>query len=159
MKRVTLVFVTASLTTGCASIVNGTNQVISVETRYQGSQVVGASCELVNPKGTYFVTTPGTVTINRAYDNLSVKCEKEGMHPGLATAISITKPMAFGNILLGGIVGAAVDAGSGAAYDYPSLIRVNMGGLIAPPTPVAAEKPSTAEKPILKTLTGPFVQW
>jgi hypothetical protein len=159
MKRIVLLLAVANFVTGCASIVNGTNQVVSVETRYGGAQVVGASCELVNPKGTYFVTTPGTVTINRAYDNLNIKCDKDGMHPGLTTVASNTKPMAFGNILIGGIVGAAVDAGSGAAYDYPSLIRVNMGGLIDPPAPVAAQKPATNERPVLKPLSGPFVQW
>ncbi len=34
--------------------------------------------------------------------------------------------MAFGNILFGGIIGGAVDAGSGAAYDYPANIVVHL---------------------------------
>ena len=43
--------------------------------------------------------------------------------------------MAFGNILLGGVIGAGVDIGTGAAYDSPSLITVQMGesGTVAPP--------------------------
>lgn len=117
----------ATLLSGCASIVNGSNQVISVEARNKGQQVSGASCSLINPKGTFYVTTPGTVTIHRAYDDLNVKCEKDGMQPGIASVKSTTKGMAFGNILFGGIIGAAVDAGSGAAYDYPTLITVIMG--------------------------------
>lgn len=117
----------ASLITGCASIVNGTNQVVSVEARHKGQQVVGAQCSLINPKGTFYVTTPGTVTINRAYDDLNVKCEKDGMQPGLVAVKSSTKGMAFGNILFGGFIGAAVDTSSGAAYDYPTLISVIMG--------------------------------
>jgi len=32
--------------------------------------------------------------------------------------------MAFGNILAGGIIGAAVDVGTGSAYDYPPSIEV-----------------------------------
>jgi hypothetical protein len=34
--------------------------------------------------------------------------------------------LAFGNILFGGLIGAAVDVGTGAAYDYPSPIIVNL---------------------------------
>lgn len=32
--------------------------------------------------------------------------------------------MAFGNLLFGGVIGAGVDIGTGAAYDYPNLISV-----------------------------------
>ena len=113
--------------TGCASIVNGSNQVLSVETRNSAGPVIGANCKLENPKGVYYVTTPGTVSVNRAYDELNVKCEKAQEQPGLASVKSNTKAMAFGNIIFGGVIGAAVDVGTGAAYDYPMLITVLMG--------------------------------
>jgi hypothetical protein len=61
---------------GCASIVNGTSQVISVETRIKGEPVAGASCKLQNDKGVFYVTTPGTVNVHRAYGDLAVRCEK-----------------------------------------------------------------------------------
>jgi hypothetical protein len=32
--------------------------------------------------------------------------------------------MMFGNILAGGIIGGAIDAGTGAGYDYPTTITV-----------------------------------
>lgn len=126
MKKAAVAVMTIALT-GCASIVNGNNQVVSIETRHKGQQVAGATCTLVNPKGTFYVTTPGTVMVHRAYDDLNVKCEKDGMQPGLTNVKSSTKPMAFGNIIFGGMIGAAVDAGSGAAYEYPTLISVIMG--------------------------------
>lgn len=127
--RSTLIVVVASTTlaSGCASIVGGTGQVVSVETHQAEHPVEGARCEMVNSKGTYYVTTPGTVTISRAYGNLNVRCDKDGMEAGKATVISATKPLAFGNILFGGAIGVAVDTTSGAAYDYPELIRVSMG--------------------------------
>jgi hypothetical protein len=65
--------------------------------------------------------------VRRSYDDLIVRCEKETYEPGFVTVKSFTKAMAFGNILFGGIVGGAVDVASGAAYDYPSLITVEMG--------------------------------
>ena len=120
----TLMIAGVSMMTGCASIVNGNNQVVSVEARHKGQPVTGAACKLDNGKGTFFVTTPGTVTVLRSYDDMNVKCEKEGTHSGIAAVKSSTKPMAFGNLIFGGVIGAAIDAGSGAAYDYPSLITV-----------------------------------
>jgi hypothetical protein len=129
------------LTTGCASIVGGANQSISLETRTStGEQITGVNCKLENPKGTWFVTTPGSVTIHRAYDDLSIYCTKAGEQAGVASVKSSTKGMAFGNLLFGGVVGAGVDMATGAAYDYPTLITVQLGSTttIVPP----ASKPA-----------------
>jgi hypothetical protein len=113
---------------GCASIVSGTNQPVSVETHsVDGKQIAGASCKLSNNKGTWFLTTPGSTTVHRSFQDLSVLCEKEGQPSGLMMVKSSTKPMAFGNLLFGGVIGAGVDVGTGAAYDYPTLIQVRMG--------------------------------
>lgn len=122
-----LVIASTSLASGCASIVGGTTQVVSVETHNAEHAVEGARCEMVNSKGTFYVTTPGTATISRAYGDLLVRCEKEGMDAGKATVVSATKPLVFGNVLIGGVIGAAVDTSSGAAFDYPEVIRVIMG--------------------------------
>jgi len=121
------------LASGCASIVTGQNQSLSVETRQKAAIVPGASCKLSNDKGTWFVTTPGSTTVQRSYEDLAVRCEKDGFDPGLVTAPSSTKAMAFGNIIFGGIIGAGVDIYTGSAYDYPSLITVEMGQTIMLP--------------------------
>jgi hypothetical protein len=113
--------------TGCASIVSGTSQVVSVETLQPSGKVVGASCKLENDKGVYYVTTPGTVTVHRAYGDMNVKCEKDGIAPGMTTVKSSTKGMLAGNLLFGGPIGVGVDAASGAAYDYPALFQIMMG--------------------------------
>ena len=108
--------------TGCASITTGQNQTISVQTYPEG-----AKATLRNDKGTWYVPkTPGSVTVLRAYGDLQVTCEKEGYTPKTLSVKSCTKGMAFDNLLAGGIIGAAVDVGTGSAYDYPSLIEVNL---------------------------------
>lgn len=115
------------LTPGCASIVEGKRQAISIETRAEGKPIAGASCRLENRRGAWLLTTPNVAEVQRDYEDLVVRCELDGHDPGITTAKSSTKGMAFGNILFGGIIGAAVDVGSGAAYDYPSIIRVELG--------------------------------
>lgn len=116
---------------GCASIVSGHNQSISVDATSDSGQVVGALCTLTNNKGTWYVTTPGTTTVHRSYGDLGVRCEKKSDSPGIASVKSHTKGMAFGNILFGGIIGAGVDMKTGAAYDYPTLITILMGRTIS----------------------------
>ena len=108
------------LCSGCASIVSGTIQSISVDT--PGCEA--ASCQLTNDKGTWYVKTPASVSVSRAYGNLTVVCSKEGFPSATTTVASSTKGMAFGNILFGGVIGAGVDIGTGAAYDYPVVISV-----------------------------------
>jgi len=133
--------IAASTTTGCASIVTGQNQALSVETKAStGDALAGSNCKLMNDKGTWFVVTPGSVTVNRSYNDLNVTCAKDGHEAGVATAKSSVKAMAAGNIIFGGVIGAAVDAGTGAAFDYPSLIQVIMGKSIMLGTPPAEEK-------------------
>jgi hypothetical protein len=126
------------LGSGCASIVSGQNQSVSVETRTkQGQSLLGANCKLTNNKGTWFVTSPGSVTVRRSYEDMLINCDKEGQEPGIASAKSSTKAMAFGNILFGGGIGAGVDIATGAAYDYPTLFTVVMGSntkIVPPPS-------------------------
>ncbi|WP_426208493.1 hypothetical protein [Massilia sp. TWP1-3-3] len=137
------------ITPGCASIVSGTSQIISVETLSDAGKVDGASCKLQNDKGVYFVTTPGTVTVRRAYGDMNVKCEKAGFPTGMASVKSKTKGMMAGNIIFGGVIGVGVDAASGAAYDYPVLLQIKMNDAVAnsvlPPSTSAAPSAAPAQ--------------
>jgi len=147
MNRINFVVLlsVSMLGSGCASIVSGHNQSVSVETRSkQGQAVMSANCKLSNNKGTWFVTSPGSVTVNRSFEDLLVNCEKENQEPGLAAVKSSTKAMAFGNIIFGGVIGAGVDVATGAAYDYPTMITVLMGEKISIDTP-PADKAKEAE--------------
>jgi len=148
MFRITLAVVAACLSTGCASIVSGQNQSLSVTAKNNGADVVGAKCQLSNDKGTWFATTPGSIMVRRSYSDLAITCTADGAAPGVLTVKSFTKGMAFGNILFGGIIGAGVDMSTGAAYDYPALINVDLGQTttLAAPQTAAAAKPAEPAK-------------
>lgn len=116
---------------GCASIMDGTKQTLSVATYSVGGStydhtVADALCTLKSNKGTWFVTAPGTVTVSRDYDDLNVACTKPGFRPGVRIVASHTKGLEYGNLLFGGIIGTGIDMGDGAAFDYPYLITVPM---------------------------------
>ena len=151
---------------GCASIVSGVNQPVSVETKLNGESLVGAACKLSSNKGTWFVTTPGQVMLHRGYQDLSITCEKSGLASLTTTASSHVRAIAFGNILFGGIIGVAVDAGDGAAFDYDDLISIEMGtkpvhieGMLEPISPPPPSTPaiiisSPSPTPVASTAPG-----
>lgn len=121
------------LTSACATITTGGTQPITVT-----SDPAGASCQLqregavvgaVNP-------TPGTVTVSRSTRDITVRCEREGRQPGLTALPAGFQPMTLGNILVGGVIGIAVDAASGAMGQYPPNVHVAL------PPAVTAEAPS-----------------
>ena len=103
---------------GCASITESKNQSMSVST----GEVTGAMCTLSNSKGSYYVTSPGTVMVRNACDQLAISCTKEGYvpaNPNAGTVQDKAKSMAWGNIIFGGIIGIAVDRSTGAGCQYP----------------------------------------
>ncbi len=117
--------------TGCASITGSSTQNISIQTRApDGKEVKEAQCDLINKRGTYFLTSPGTIMISRSNDDLTITCRKEGFENGRAGVVSNTKGSMFGNIILGGGIGAIVDHNNGSAYEYPSFVQVVMGSNI-----------------------------
>jgi hypothetical protein len=130
MKIVTLAaFAAISLfVSGCATIVDGSKQSVSVAT----TPVQGARCTLKNTEGTWYITTPGSTTVHKTKNDMSVDCTKDGYADGHQMAVAHFGGATFGNIVLGGGVGAIVDAASGANYYYDSPITVPLGEPVSP---------------------------
>jgi hypothetical protein len=110
-------------TGGCATVVKGTTQAISVET-----EPPGATCRLFREGATIAVVnlTPGSVTIGKDKDAVDVRCELDGHLPSSESLESSFQGWTLGNAVLGGLIGVAIDAGSGAMREYPTSIRVRL---------------------------------
>ena len=119
MRNNIILLIVLVLLNGCASITESKNQSMSVST----GDVTGAMCTLSNSKGSYYVnSTPGSVMVRNACDQLTVTCIKEGYvptNPGAGSVQDEAKGMAWGNIVFGGIIGIAVDRSTGAGCSYP----------------------------------------
>lgn len=120
--------------TGCASITGSKLQPLSVQTVLDNQEVSGIGCTLTNDAGKWFVTTPGTVTVQKSTGDLSVQCRKEGSVTGSEVAVSKATGSVWGNILVGGVIGYAVDRNTGAGFDYPTVITVSLRSLNPVPT-------------------------
>lgn len=109
---------TVTLTTGCATIVKGTTQVIPVSSEPTGARV--------SVDGSASGTTPTSVTLSRKSNHM-VTIEKDGYQ---SESVAITKSMSAavaGNIIAGGFIGWGVDAVSGAQYNLnPATVSVRL---------------------------------
>jgi hypothetical protein len=104
---------------GCATIVTGMSQGVTVE-----SDPSGATCSVTRGKEELaaIASTPAQVTLSKGWSDLAVDCTKEG-HVASKTVVSSSfQPWTLGNILIGGVVGIVIDAGSGAITEYPKVI-------------------------------------
>ncbi len=119
------VAVAVMLMSGCAAIVGGMHQPVAVSMQTgDGDPIDGANCRLQNSKGTWYVTTPGSVTIHRGHDNLRVSCSKPTTGAGEMTQRSTVSGWVFGNLVLGGLIGLIVDLGTDAGFNYPDSLLV-----------------------------------
>lgn len=144
MKHVLAPALAILLLSGCASITNGKMQPVSVNAvNKAGEDVEDAKCSLLNDKGTWYVTTPGSVMIQKSYGDMTITCKKKGTNNGVASVKSGANGGVFGNIVAGGLIGYAVDASNGAGFDYPTNITVEMGKT----TVIAPQKAASAEQP------------
>ncbi len=110
--------------TGCASITGSSLQPVSVQTVQGNKEVAGVGCTLTNDAGKWFVTTPGSVTVNKSTGDMAVDCEQDGDLVGHETVVSKSNGAVWGNIIAGGGIGYIIDRNTGAGFDYPTSITV-----------------------------------
>jgi hypothetical protein len=123
---------------GCASIASGTSQSINVN-----SEPGEADCTLTRggrELGT--VKTPGPVKVKRESKTIQVVCKKEGYKDGETSMDARFETATLGNLIIGGVVGLAVDAASGAYQRYDGFVMVHLT-----PLPPAAAQPTTTPAP------------
>ena len=127
----------------CATITRGSSDVLIVNSDPSGAKVTTST----GLSG----TTPATFKANRR-GGFVVKIEKQGfetveiqisskIHGAGGTALA-------GNIIFGGLIGAAVDAGTGAAFDLvPNPVMAKLVPVVTAPPPPAPAPSASASSP------------
>jgi hypothetical protein len=118
----------AFLLTGCASVINDVTHPVKIETKTESGQLVaGADCKLTNDYGVFTVKSGETVQVRRSNKDLDIVCAHPTNPDAKANAISRANGGMFGNILLGGGIGAIIDHNKGTAYSYPVWMQLIFG--------------------------------
>jgi len=107
--------------TGCASIIEGRSQEIMVNT-----SPAGASCVLTrNGESLGTITpTPGSLYLEKTKYDILITCDKKGYETATYLNHSGAAGATFGNIILGGGIGWAVDSAAGADNKYDTPVNV-----------------------------------
>ena len=122
---------------GCATIIHGGGKQHVTIT----SSPTGATATI---DGMTKLQTPGSVKLKRSKDHVIV-VEKEGYEPAQTLIDHEFSPWVFGNIVLGGLIGLAIDFGTGGAYTLePDSTMLTL-------TPKLGAVPATTLAPALAT--------
>ena len=130
--------------TSCASIVAGSTDSVKIAT----SPPSQATCSLANKRGEWSAASGDATEVKRSRTALDISCADNATGAKGSTKLdSGVEPWAFGNILIGGLIGLGVDWSTGAAYDYPEGVSVplSQSQAVADPAPQAA---APAEQPV-----------
>jgi uncharacterized protein YceK len=113
---------------GCATIMEGTTQSVTITTAPPGAHCTidreGARVGEVS-------ATPGSIQLNKSGKDLAVTCTKAGYQTATIVQSPDFSGTTFGNIIIGGGIGAIADAASGANYKYPTPINVALATAMA----------------------------
>lgn len=117
-KSLVLAVVAGTSLGGCATVINGTNVDYLTETDPDGANIVflnGLKC-----------TSPCKLELRRGSDT-RVDIKKPGYEPVYVLVQSRLAGSTFGNIILGGGIGAAVDGSNGASNTlFPRPLKVRL---------------------------------
>ena len=108
---------------GCATLLDEDTQEISVSLQCK-ERLVRAQCVAENSKGRWSFRAPGMVQVNNHIGDLNISCKVQYM-PQFTVSVSAmpTWNMA-GNILMGGIIGAAYDLHNNTGLKYPETVNI-----------------------------------
>lgn len=134
MVRIALILLFAIVVQGCATITRGTKDTLVIE-----SVPGGASVTLSNGM---VGATPTSFKLSRK-ENVIVRIEKEGYEP---VAVNVNSQVdtgggmgMAGNVIFGGLIGAGIDAGTGATNSLkPNPVSVTL-------VPVVPDEPLPRE--------------
>ena len=110
---------------GCATIINGDSQDINVAT-YCRERSVAATCSAKNDKGTWVFSTPSKLRVLKSSEELKITCEGDFIGNYGTKINSHASIEMLGNILVGGGIGAVIDANNNNGYKYAANIFINI---------------------------------
>jgi hypothetical protein len=114
----------ASLATGCASLINDDTQEVSIRLMC-GEKTLTATCQLQNDKGRWILATPGKTKIVNDNSSLEISCRGQYIPPFTVSAMPMPSFAMLGNLIAGGVVGAAFDVYNNTGMKYPENIDIN----------------------------------
>ena len=115
--------VLVSLLSGCATLLDEDTQEVSVSLQCK-ERMVRAQCVAENSKGRWSFRAPGLVQVNNDYGDLNITCKVQYMPQFTVSVPAMPSWNLAGNILLGGLIGAAYDVHNNTGLKYPETVGI-----------------------------------
>ena len=109
---------------GCATLLDEDTQEISVSLECK-ERMVRAQCIAENSKGRWSFKAPGLVQVNNDYGDLNISCKVQYMPQFTVSVPALPTWNLAGNILLGGLIGAAYDIHNNTGLKYPETVSIS----------------------------------
>lgn len=111
------------LTAGCASVLNEDKQTVSVRAICYGMSMP-ARCVAENSRGRWTFNAPKQIEVSKDLFDLKVTCKSTFVDKHTTSVRSGVQVAMAGNVLLGGLVGGAVDVATARGLQYPAKVDV-----------------------------------
>jgi len=108
---------------GCATLLDEDTQEVSVSLQCQ-ERMVRAQCVAENSKGRWSFRAPGLVQVKNDFGDLNITCKVQYMPQFTVSVPSVPTWNLAGNILLGGLIGAAYDVHNNTGLKYPETVTI-----------------------------------
>lgn len=109
---------------GCASVSNSDMQTISVRAMC-GARELPATCTAENSQGRWTFVSARPVTVAKDIYALRLACKSIYLDRHVIQVPATLDTAMAGNLLIGGLVGAAVDLRTRRGVSYPQNIEIN----------------------------------
>ncbi len=129
MKKLTMLLLSAGVLAGCATMIEGQSQPMTLLTPGASH----AECTLYNKDMRYVIRTGETRNIMRSPEDLTVECFAEGNRHRKVIVDSQLEPVAIANVTNGVVPGVTYDHASKALYAYPETLTIDFSGVAAKP--------------------------
>ena len=126
LKRplVAVVLAVTALLSGCASLLEEDTQEVNVRFMCAEKHLV-VTCDLKNDKGRWRLSTPGNATVINDTSQLEISCKAPFIPSFKVSVMPMPSMGMLGNLLFGGVVGAAVDVYNNSGMKYPENIDIS----------------------------------
>jgi len=112
------------MSSGCASLFSEDRQTVSVRATC-GQRSLPATCVAENSQGRWTFQAPREIVVPKDMYALRVTCKSVLVEAHTVHAQASLQGAMAGNLVLGGLAGAAYDIGSGRGLVYPANIDVS----------------------------------
>jgi len=108
---------------GCASFLNEDTQKVTVRLMCK-NRTVKATCYAENDVGRWSFTAPATFVVSNSISSLEITCKAPSTQRFTVSAMPMPTWAMAGNLLAGGVIGAAVDVLNATGLKYPENIDI-----------------------------------